>query len=82
MSQYQLPQINLGSLQVSRLIAGSNPISGFSHAGSERSRAMLDSATASIVKSACRYARLVSTFAKDCNTNASVAPRASTAAIR
>ena len=50
MSQHVLPQIHLGDMQVSRLIAGSNPISGFSHAGSERSRQMLEYFTVDCIK--------------------------------
>jgi hypothetical protein len=42
MSTFILPRIHLGTLEVSRLIAGSNPISGFSHAGPERTRQMLE----------------------------------------
>lgn len=37
-----LPSIHLGSLAVSRLVVGTNPISGFSHASAERSALMLD----------------------------------------
>jgi hypothetical protein len=37
-----LPSIRLGSLAVSRLVLGTNPISGFSHASAERSAQMLD----------------------------------------
>ena len=39
-------------------------------------------ATASIAASACRFVRPASTSARGCNTNASAAPRASTAATR
>ncbi|HZT41419.1 MAG TPA: hypothetical protein VFA07_04490 [Chthonomonadaceae bacterium] len=49
-----LPQIHLGTLQVSRLIAGSNPISGFSHAGSERTRQMLEYFTVDRIKAHLR----------------------------
>ncbi len=54
MSQVQLSHIQLGSLQVSRLIAGSNPISGFSHANSERSRQMLEYFTVDGIKAHLR----------------------------
>lgn len=50
MNAYQLPSIHLGTLEVSRLIAGSNPISGFSHAGAERTRQMLDYFTVDCIK--------------------------------
>jgi hypothetical protein len=49
-----LPQICLGSLAVSRMIAGSNPISGFSHFSSERSRQMLDYFTVDAIKAHLR----------------------------
>jgi hypothetical protein len=45
-----LPSIQLGSLRVSRLVVGSNAISGFSHSGSERTEAMLDYFTVENVK--------------------------------
>ena len=47
-----------------------------------RSARPRDSATASTAASACRCARPASTSARDCNTNASAAPPASTAATR
>src|SRR2546430_1111068 len=37
-----LPRIHLGSLEVSRLIVGGNPVSGFSHQSAERSRDMVE----------------------------------------
>jgi len=46
----QLPQIRLGELRVSRLIAGSNQISGFSHMSSERSSQMLEYYTVDRIK--------------------------------
>ncbi|HLJ54072.1 MAG TPA: hypothetical protein VKT77_03480 [Chthonomonadaceae bacterium] len=49
-----LPQICLGSLSVSRMIAGSNPISGFSHSSSERSRRMLEYFTVDAIKAHLR----------------------------
>jgi hypothetical protein len=49
-----LARVRLGSLCVGRLVSGSNPISGFSHAGAERSARMLDYFTADNVK---RYLR-------------------------
>lgn len=49
-----LPQINLGTLKVSRLIAGSNPISGFSHASSERSQQMVEYFTVDRIKAHLR----------------------------
>jgi hypothetical protein len=45
-----LPQIHLGDLAVSRLLAGGNPISGFSHQTSERSTAMLAHFTVERIK--------------------------------
>ncbi|WP_437658934.1 hypothetical protein [Sorangium sp. So ce1182] len=42
LARMALPVIHLGTLPVRRLVAGSNPISGFSHAGAERTTAMLD----------------------------------------
>lgn len=50
MERYELPKIRLGTLEVSRLIAGSNPISGFSHASAERSRQMLEYFTVDCIK--------------------------------
>jgi hypothetical protein len=50
MSHKELPQIRLGTLEVSRLIAGSNPISGFSHASGERSRQMVEYFTVDCIK--------------------------------
>jgi hypothetical protein len=44
----------LGSLEISRLIAGSNPISGFSHASAERSQQMLDYFTVEAIKAHLR----------------------------
>jgi len=38
----QLPTIKIGDLDVTRLIVGGNPFSGFSHQGRERDREMLD----------------------------------------
>ncbi|HLK61605.1 MAG TPA: hypothetical protein VKU00_33970 [Chthonomonadaceae bacterium] len=46
----ELPNIHLGSLEVSRLIVGGNPISGFSHQSSERSRQMLEFFTVERIK--------------------------------
>jgi len=37
-----LPTTKLGDVEVTRLVVGGNPVSGFSHAGAERSKAMLD----------------------------------------
>ncbi len=37
-----LPAIHLGSLEVSRLILGTNPVNGFSHQSDARSRAMVE----------------------------------------
>jgi hypothetical protein len=50
MSANLLPRIRLGSLEVSRLIVGGNPISGFSHAGPERTQAMLEYFTVEHIK--------------------------------
>jgi hypothetical protein len=50
MNSVQLPRIRLGDLEVSRLIAGSNPISGFSHQSSERSTAMMEYFTVDCIK--------------------------------
>ncbi len=50
MATVALPRIHLGTLPVSRLIAGSNPISGFSHAGEERTRQMLEYFTVERIK--------------------------------
>jgi hypothetical protein len=47
---FGLPAIQLGSLTTSRLISGSNPINGFSHAGAERSARMLDYFTVENIK--------------------------------
>ncbi|HVJ91025.1 MAG TPA: hypothetical protein VM580_14575 [Labilithrix sp.] len=49
-----LPRIRLGELDVARLIAGSNPISGFSHGGPERTRAMLAYFTVERIKAHLR----------------------------
>jgi len=49
-----LPTTRLGNLTVTRLMLGGNPISGFSHAGSERSKAMVDYFTAENVKALFR----------------------------
>lgn len=49
-----LPQIKIRDLKVSRLVPGGNPISGFSHAGPERSQAMLDYFTTENVKKLLR----------------------------
>lgn len=45
-----LPRIQLGSLEVSRLIVGGNPISGFSHQSAERSQQMLEFFTVDRIK--------------------------------
>jgi hypothetical protein len=45
-----MPRIRLGGLRVSRLIAGSNAISGFWHQTEERSRAMRRYFTAARIK--------------------------------
>ncbi len=45
-----LDRIKLGNLEVSRLIAGSNQISGFSHASAERSREMIEYFTVARIK--------------------------------
>ncbi|HXG23393.1 MAG TPA: hypothetical protein VNJ09_02465 [Chthonomonadales bacterium] len=45
-----LPRIRLGHLAISRLIAGGNPISGFSHQNAERSRQMLEYFTVEQIK--------------------------------
>jgi hypothetical protein len=50
MSVSTLPRIRLGALEVSRLIVGGNPISGFSHAGPERTQAMLEYFTVARIK--------------------------------
>ena len=50
MSHDTLPQIRLGTLEVSRLIAGSNPISGFSHDSAERSQQMVEYFTVDCIK--------------------------------
>jgi hypothetical protein len=50
MNRYELPQIRLGALEVSRLVAGSNPISGFSHASAERSQQMVEYFTVDCIK--------------------------------
>lgn len=49
-----LPTTRIGKLTVSRLVMGGNPISGFSHAGSKRDRAMIDYFTAANVKALLR----------------------------
>lgn len=49
-----LSRIRLGGLEVARLIAGSNPISGFSHGGPARTRAMLDYFTVDRIKAHLR----------------------------
>lgn len=49
-----MKQIRIGSLTVSRLIAGSNPISGFSHGGSTRSEQMLNYFTMARAKALLR----------------------------
>lgn len=54
MSVGPLPRIRLGSLEVSRLIVGGNPISGFSHAGADRTRAMLEYFTVAHIKNLWR----------------------------
>jgi hypothetical protein len=46
----RLPAIRLGNVSVSRLVAGSNAVSGFSHASAERSQQMLDYFTAESTK--------------------------------
>lgn len=48
------PKVKLGSYQVSRLIVGGNPISGFSHFSAEMSREMVDYFTAERVKALLR----------------------------
>ena len=45
-----LPRVRLGSLEVSRLIAGSNPINGFSHSTDQRSREMVEYFTVARIK--------------------------------
>ena len=46
----ELACIHLGSLEVSRLLVGGNPISGFSHQNSERSRQMVEYFTVERIK--------------------------------
>jgi hypothetical protein len=50
MPEHKLPRVRLGSLEVARLIAGSNPVNGFSHASAERSRQMVEYFTVERVK--------------------------------
>ena len=50
----KLKSIDLGGLSVTRLLGGGNPVSGYSHQGSERSKEMLDYYTTENVK---RYFR-------------------------
>ena len=50
MSEHKLPRIRLGSLEVARLIAGSNPVNGFSHQSQERSRQMVEYFTVERIK--------------------------------
>lgn len=57
--QPALPTIQLGELRVSRLIAGSNQISGFSHWSPERDREMTDYFTVQNVKE----------YFRDCEAN-------------
>jgi hypothetical protein len=54
MSEATLPTIRLGALEVSRLIVGGNPISGFSHQSGERSQQMLDYFTVERIKALWR----------------------------
>jgi hypothetical protein len=54
MSHTTLPTIRLGSLEVSRLIVGGNPISGFSHQTGERSQQMLEYFTVERIKAQWR----------------------------
>lgn len=49
-----LPTVSLGSLQVSRLLVGGNPVSGFSHQSSERSRQMVEYFTVDRIKALWR----------------------------
>ena len=49
-----VPTTRLGSLTVSRLVMGGNPISGFSHGNPERTKAMLDYFTAENAKKLLR----------------------------
>jgi hypothetical protein len=54
MSDAMLPGIRLGALEISRLIVGGNPISGFSHQTDERSRTMLEFFTVERIKALWR----------------------------
>jgi hypothetical protein len=45
-----LPSIRLGNLEVSRMVLGTNPVAGFSHAGPDRTEAMLDYFTVDHIK--------------------------------
>jgi len=54
MPDVTLPRIHLGDLEVSRLIVGGNPISGFSHQSGERSRQMLEFFTVERIKALWR----------------------------
>jgi hypothetical protein len=49
-----LPVTRIGSLTVTRLVVGGNPISGFSHGGSKRDQEMLDYFTTENAKSLLR----------------------------
>jgi hypothetical protein len=45
-----MPMIKLKNLSISRIVVGGNPVSGFSHAGPDRSKAMLDYFTMENIK--------------------------------
>ncbi len=49
-----LPTTHIGKLVISRLVMGGNPVSGFSHAGAKRDKAMLDYFTAANAKALLR----------------------------
>ena len=49
-----LPTTRIGSLTLTRLVMGGNPISGFSHAGAKRDGDMTDYFTAANVKALFR----------------------------
>jgi hypothetical protein len=54
MSDSILPTIRLGALEISRLIVGGNPISGFSHQNDARSKQMLEYFTVERIKAQWR----------------------------
>jgi len=49
-----LPMLDIKGLKVSRMVVGGNPVSGFSHAGADRTKAMLDYFTTENIKKLLR----------------------------